>query len=213
MSEEAAGSEVTAEATADAGTQVAESAAAEAQETTLLGGDNPAPEASAENQEAPEVEGAPESYADFEMPEGMQLDEAVLGDFSALAKELNLPQDQAQKIVDIASQKLLPAWQEQLSNQWKEQLTGWANESRNDEEIGGSKLPQALHSATKALDAFGTPALREVLETTGIGNHPEMIRFASKIGNSISQDGFVNGESRVAEQPAHIRRYGYMNES
>ena len=46
----------------------------------------------------------PIEYEDFTTPEGVTLDEEVLGEFKGIAKELGLPQDKAQKFVDMATQ-------------------------------------------------------------------------------------------------------------
>ena len=46
-------------------------------------------------------EGAPETYTDFTLPEGFTLDDTRKGDATALFKELNLSQVQAQKAIDL----------------------------------------------------------------------------------------------------------------
>jgi len=52
--------------------------------------------------------------------------------------------------------------------------------------------------AKKALDSFGTPELRTLLNESGIGNHPELIRFMVRAGKAISSDTFVAGERGAA---------------
>ena len=32
-----------------------------------------------------------------------------------------------------------------------------------------------------------------MLESTGMGNHPALVRFAHKVGQAISEDGFLRG--------------------
>ncbi|ECV7263739.1 TPA: peptidase, partial [Salmonella enterica subsp. enterica serovar Strathcona] len=44
--------------------------------------------------------GAPEKYA-FTAPEGQELDTSALAQFEPVARELNLTQEQAQKLVDV----------------------------------------------------------------------------------------------------------------
>ncbi len=51
-----------------------------------------------------------------------------------------------------------------------------------DKEIGGDKLISNLSAAQRALDQFGTPELKEYLNTTGLGNHPDLVKTFVKIG-------------------------------
>jgi hypothetical protein len=64
--------------------------------------------------------------------------------------------------------------------------------------IGGDKLAENLGIARKALDQFGTPELKDVLNMTGFGNHPAVIRAFYKIGKAISEDKFVKGSTPSA---------------
>jgi len=45
------------------------------------------------------------------------------------------------------------------------------------------------------------------LKDSGIGNHPEMVRFAYKIGKAISNDAVVTGGVSTQKQGM----YDYMN--
>ncbi|MCV5473515.1 peptidase, partial [Escherichia coli] len=57
-------------------------------------GDQPA-----EKKEGDKPEGAPEKY-EFQAAEGVELDADALKDFEPVARELNLTNEQAQKLVD-----------------------------------------------------------------------------------------------------------------
>lgn len=142
-------------------------------------------------------EGAPESY-DFKAPEGFVLDDAVIGEFSNVAKELGLSQDAAQKIVD----KLSPKLAERTAQAQQEAVTKYraelVDQVKADKEIGGDKLNERLAVADKALSAFGTPELRTLLNTSGLGDHPEIIRAFYRAGKAISDDVFVPGGARQA---------------
>lgn len=134
------------------------------------------------------LQGAPEVYA-FKAHEGREFDPEVMNSFSEVAKELNLSQLAAQKVVD----KLAPKLQERQMAQIQKVQTQWAESSRQDTEFGGEHLQQNLSVAKKALDTFGTPELRQLLNDTGLGNNPEVIRFMYRAGKSISGDRFVSG--------------------
>ena len=67
----------------------------------------------------------------------------------------------------------------------------WAETAIGEKEFGGERLAENLAVAKKALDTFGTPELRTLLNETGLGNHPELIRAFYKAGKAISEDKFV----------------------
>lgn len=132
--------------------------------------------------------GAPDAY-DFKAPEGQQFDTEVLTVFQEAAKELNLSQDAAQKILD----KMAPTVQARQMQQLEQIRTDWANQATADKEYGGDALQENLAIAKKSLDSFGTPELRSLLQESGLGNHPEVIRFMYRAGKAISEDKFVGG--------------------
>lgn len=131
---------------------------------------------------------APVNY-EFKAPEGKEFDPDVLSVYTEVAKELNLSQEAAQKILDRMGPKVAERQAEQL----EALRTDWANSSKADKEFGGEKLQENLALAKKAFDSFGTPELRQLLNESGLGNHPEVIRFMYRAGKSISGDRFVSG--------------------
>lgn len=169
-------------------------------------GQNPAADApkgegeGGDKSEQDKPQGAPEKY-EFAAPEGQAFDNAVIDQFSEVAKELNLPQDAAQKILD----KVGPVIQARQAEALQAVRSEWEAASKSDKEFGGDKLAENLAVAKRALDQFGTPELRELLNTTGLGNHPEFIRVMYKAGLAISEDGFVSGNGSKPA-PADARR-------
>jgi hypothetical protein len=149
-------------------------------------------------------QGAPEKY-EFQAPEGQKFDDAVLSAYSEIAKELNLPQDAAQKVLD----KVAPVIQARQVEQIEAVRTAWADSAKTDKEFGGDKLPENLATAKKALDAFGTPELKKLLNESGLGNNPEVIRAFYRAGKAISEDKFVGGKG--APPDANDARSLYPN--
>ncbi|MFY8163614.1 MAG: hypothetical protein ACOVKC_05195, partial [Brevundimonas sp.] len=150
-------------------------------------GKEPAP-ADAQATEAPQAEApkAPEAY-EFKVPEGRAFDAEVITAYSQVARELNLSQDAAQRLLDAVGPKMV----ERQTAQIEAIRNGWADSSKSDREFGGEKLSENLGVAKKALDAFGTAELRTLLNETGLGNHPELIRFMFRAGKAISEDRMV----------------------
>jgi hypothetical protein len=52
------------------------------------------------------------------------------------------------------------------------------------------------------VDRLGTPALKEYLNASGGGNHPELIRFMAKAGAMIAEDNPASGGAGGAGKPA-----------
>ena len=134
--------------------------------------------------------GAPEAYEDFTLPEGMEMDADVLGEFKGLAKELNIPQAKAQQLIDFQTQlatKQAEAYQAAVIKQGQD----WAAEVRNDPVLGGANYEKSVESAIKVIQSFGDPALTELLRSTGLGNNPALFKFCHRISSAISEDKFV----------------------
>lgn len=144
----------------------------------------------------PDAKTGEAAQAPFELkaPEGKQFDAEVLGTYTEAAKALGLKVDAAQTLLD----KVAPVLEARQAQQIAEVRTQWESATKADKEIGGDKLATSLATAKKALDAFGSPELRQLLESTGLGNHPEIVRAFAKAGSAISEDRFVSGQSANA---------------
>ena len=147
-------------------------------------------------------EGAPEKY-EFTAGEGIELDTEALKDFEPVARDLNLTNEQAQKLVD-AYPKILAGVQQRQAEAWQKQTEGWAETVKADKEIGGDKLTANLSAAQRALDQFGTPELKEYLNATGLGNHPDLVKTFVKIGKAMSEDGMVDGSNQGQRSAAEV---------
>jgi hypothetical protein len=134
-------------------------------------------------------------YADFNVPEGVQLNTQLLGEFKDIAKGLGLKQEQAQALADLGV-KQAQAIVGKIEADRVAEVSAWTEASKADKEFGGDKFDENLGIAKKALDAFATPALKAVLVKTGLGNHPELIRAFFKAGKLISEDRLVPGGTK-----------------
>lgn len=155
----------------------------------------------AEGQQTEAKPQIPENY-EFTVPEGVTVLDGAKEAYAEVAKELGLTQEQAQKAFDKLSSKGLEAQRAQLETMTKQ----WADQSTADPEFGGEKLQESLAVSRKALDSFGTPELRNLLNESGLGNHPELIRFMYRAGKAISEDKFIAGRSGQAQakDPAEV---------
>lgn len=163
----------------------------------------------AQQEQADKPAGAPEQY-DFQSPEGLTLDGTVLEQFSAAAKEMDLPQDKAQLMLD----KMAPVLAQRQAEQIQAVRAEWADTSRADKEFGGDKLGESLATAKKAMDAFATPELRTLLDESGLGNHPEVIRLFYRTGKAMSEDSLVTGapgKGQAQKDPRNLYAASKMN--
>ena len=155
-----------------------------------------------ETSEQEAKEGAPETY-EFndkvaDAPE--VLDPEVLTAFGEVAKELDLPQDAAQKVLD----KVAPVIQARQAEQVEKARVEWAEESKSDDEFGGETFETNLEVAKTALNAFGTDPFKQLLSESGLGNHPEVIRFMYRAGKAISEDSYVGNSQGANAQGSKV---------
>jgi len=140
-------------------------------------------------------DGASDSYADFVMPEGMTLDEAALAEATPIFKELGLTQEQAQKLIDLQAGQVQAGSQMQIDN-FNQLKSDWFASAKGDSEYGGDSFDENAKVAQNAVNKYGTPELKQLLDEHGVGNHPELIRFMVRVGQTLKED--VPGTSGTA---------------
>ena len=165
-------------------------------EPSILGGDEPAGEDFPEDDgEQPESAGVPDAYQ-LTAPEGLTLDPVAIELATPVFRELGLSNEQANKLMPVAgqfAQGLLDRHQRQMLGQIQADRKAWLDSARADPEIGGQHWPKTIGTAAKALDALGFTKgspFRVLLDESGLGNHPEMIRAFQRVGKAIGEDGF-----------------------
>lgn len=145
-------------------------------------------------------QGAPEKY-EFTAPEAQSFDDEMLTPFGEVARELNLTQADAQKVLDKMA-PVIAGRQEARVAAIKQE---WASQSQADKEIGGDSLAENLGIAKTAMDAYASPEMKSLLARTGLGNHPEVIRMFLKIGRTISEDTLVPPKGDPTPPPSDAR--------
>ena len=153
-------------------------------------------------------DGAPENYDDFKMPEGMDVDKEALEAALPIFKDLNLTQEQAQTLVDVQAKQVEGIVKAQAEEFAKKQ-SDWNKAAMNDEEYGKGKFEASAATARSAVLAIGGTDLKDALNETGAGNHPELIRAFVRIGNAIGEDTVDFGSSETGQQKSLAQRiYG-----
>lgn len=158
--------------------------------------DQKAEDQKADDKEDGDTDAVPEKY-DLKVPEGFVLDEAVMGEFTELAKEAKLSQEAAQKFADLHA-KLAKEASQRLIGQWEKTIEGWQTEAKADPEIGGADHEEKLATAKLGLKKFGTPELSQLMDDLFVGNHKEFIRLFYRLGKIAQDPKFVEAESAGA---------------
>ncbi len=160
--------------------------------------------------------------AQAEVPETYQLkyevkgegDEMVAGDLdptlvekaTPILKDLKLTNDQANKLVGMVpeiQQRTLQA----LNDDFTATRAAWAKQTKEDSEIGGRNMAETLSLAGRALDKFGAPSVKDaqgnetnefraLLNDSGLGDHPVMLKMFREIGKLVGEDnGLIRSDS------------------
>lgn len=146
------------------------------------------------NQVETQVTPEPVAFTDFSFPEGITIDPGAMAEFSELAKADGLSQESAQKYVDLQTKLVqghtdsMVATLEQTSETWKQEVL--ANDL-----FKGDAGAENLKVASEAIKKLGGEKFSEYLETTGLGNHPEMVKLGFEISKLINEDTLVNSGS------------------
>jgi hypothetical protein len=157
-------------------------------------GDKPA---DATNSEAKEGEkpadakptGAPEKY-ELAMPEGFTLDEAAMGQFEPVLRELNLSNEQANKLAGIYAGLL----KGQADNH-ATLVEGWGKALKEDPEFGGAGFDANLGQAAKNIAELGGQPMIDLLDQFGFGNNPVLNKYA------------LANAKRIASLEQELRKY------
>ena len=179
--------------TPNSGEQEAGQQPATEQATTQASVEQTPEQASAEQ---PPKAGAPEVY-EFKAAEGQTFDPEFLEGYSEVARELNLTQEAAQTMID----KVGPVLAQQQAAQIAQVRNDWAEASKVDAEFGGTKFNENLAIAKRSIDKFATPEFKQMLDDTGLGNHPEWIRYCYRVSKAFSPDNFEGGHKEGGAAP------------
>lgn len=162
---------------------------------------------------------APVEYKEFTLPEGVKADDpavkAGIESFKAIAAAAGMSQDDAQKLVDQHFSDLREA-ANQPYKLWEDTQAKWQGEVKADPEIGGTNYEPMKASIAKAIDKFGgkeAAKVREAFNFTGAGNHPEIIRFLSRMAKAVNEPGHVAGGAAVTPDPKNPASVLYPNQA
>ncbi len=175
-------------------------------------GDKPPEKVEAKPEEKPEAPVVPEKY-EVKAPEGMELDSAAIEKLSPVFKKHNLSNEAVQEIVDAYSGHMGDSLKAQDA-----QFEAWLKtETKNNETAlrteFGSQYDTNIRSAQKAIGRFADASVKKVLDDTGLGSHPGMVKMFAKIGAMVREDSpaLVPGQLNEGRKSTAQLLYGKTN--
>lgn len=176
------------------------------------GDDKDADDAAKKDDDAGEGDDA---SGDFKLtaPEGMENFQEEFDTFSSEASEWMQanPEATPSEALKWAADRQAAAVATQtqdMSESFIKQIDTWEDEARKDKDIGGDAYDENLAVAKKAIDAFGDGDLKAVLNESGLGSHPAVIRFALNAGKSLGDAPVLKTNAGDAKKTLAEALYG-----
>ena len=187
---------------------------------TDQGSDNPNPEGDNDDKSSPgdtlltggeDSQGQDDSDDQSDNSDGYELsleedsliNQDQLDEFSSLAKENGLTEEQAKALLNHQT-NTLKNYQETQEKEAQRQSAQWVEDIKKDTELGGSVFKESIENAHRAFQRFGSNEFKAHLDKSGLGNHPEVIRTFSRIGKAMANDKFINGEVNSAKKDVSL---------
>lgn len=138
---------------------------------------------------------------DLKLPKDSQLDPAYVDKIEAEAKAEGLSNEQAQARLERDNQLRTEVLNQQQMSM-KAQSEKWVEELKADKDFGGEQFKENVSMAKRALDRFADPAFRKILDDTGLGNNPHLVRAFARIGKQMAPDKLVIGSTGSTGKPS-----------
>ncbi|XGC82037.1 hypothetical protein ACES2L_06010 [Bdellovibrio bacteriovorus] len=129
---------------------------------------------------------------DLKFPEGSGLPKDHTQKVIDFAKENGLTPAQAQKILDRDNAYIADSQKAAKAN-LDNQIGAWEKQIQEDTVLGGEKFAQNMEVAKRGFEKVATPELKKILNESGYGSHPEVVRLFYKLGLESSEDSFQRG--------------------
>lgn len=133
----------------------------------------------------------PVDLSDMKMPEGFEAMPEVMAGLTEFVNEHGLTKEAAEKLAPLGA-LIAESAVAKVTAEMDTIRSNWREEIANDPVLG-SKEQMAI--ANKGLEAYGSPELRKLLDETGLGDAPAVIRAFHKIGLTVKEDVVERGGS------------------
>jgi hypothetical protein len=147
---------------------------------------------------------------ELKLPEGSLLDKSQVEGIVSFAKEKGLALEVAQAILERESSAVAQHAKAQ-TDAWNTQAEQWVKQVEADKEIGGDNFKENISLANRVFQKFGSKELGVELDRTSLGNHPELLRLAVRIGKAMGEDKFVSAPKGKGTQVKSAAEQLYPN--
>lgn len=160
--------------------------------------------AAPEGTKTPEKPVVPEKY-ELKPSKDSKLDQAHVDGIAEYAKANQMTNEQAQKLL-ARDEQLMAAQVAKQEAEMKEVPNKWLELAKSDKEFGGDKFAESAEVSKRAMEKWGTPEFMQIMNETGLGNHPELIRVFVRLGKAMAEDKLVKPGAQVggAKSPEDI---------
>jgi len=135
--------------------------------------------------------GRPESSDKYELniPEGLEIEEEVLKGYKEKFHKLGLNNSQVQEIL-VERAKEVAMYNARKEAADKETINNSITALRKEL---GAKYEPNMKNAQAVFNKFASEKMKKIVAETGIGSHPEFIKFMMDVAKTMGTDVFVNG--------------------
>jgi hypothetical protein len=158
--------------------------------------------------------GLPEKPDDYDInfTETEDFDKDFFSNFKNAAHGAGILPKQAQKLFDWYTET-----NTQLINDYQTQREVTEKQATDNlKSEWGSAYDSKLKAAQAAVNHYGDDGLTSFLDETGLGNNPNLIKAFAKMGESLSEDSFTDGNSNkfgITPQDAQAQINSIMADS
>jgi hypothetical protein len=136
------------------------------------------------------------TYEPFTLPEGLSIQPEKLDGYTTILGKHGLTQEAGQELLGLYIAERQRDAVDTLAQQhqaFADMRKGWADQAKTDPEIGNANHNTAMDAVATVRDRFVPQsgpvreAFDKMLSTTGVGDHPEFLRFVARIGAALRE--------------------------
>jgi len=196
---------------------VADPAANPPVQPPVAAADPAAPTNPADPKTEPAKPTAPEKY-DFKaltLPDGVTLNEPILAAIEPIFRKYGLTQDAASELITEHAKALAKVESEAEATREADFKTWMANQVKEHQATVRKEFGAAYDTnmaiAQKGMARVCSPAMKALLDETGLGNHPEFVKAFLTVGKMVSEDTPPNGQQPASRKSDAEVFYGATN--
>lgn len=143
---------------------------------------------------------SPEDYV-FQFSPETVVDSLLIDEFKRFAFEQNMSLENARLMAQFYEKYVLGQSKKQNQEQ-EELLKSMQKACEEDSEFGGMGFHDNMRYARAAVLRFDDGSLAKILNDTGFGSHPEVVRFMYRVGKALAEKEMPRAKESTAERSA-----------